>query len=153
MMQPSFFLRWICMYLDNIADPIYLQERCTIIIISSVFIDNILNVNLSCWMERFITATNKNPSISDILSLFGGTIVQMNRRPSVWCSKYYFFFHDFLKNSLQKSFQFVFLLFHKITKSFEFPKSIRNDEKINAWNIRRLVDESFVPATQWTTVL
>ena len=27
-----------------------------------------------------------------------------------------FFFHDFLQNSLQKSFQFIFLFFHKITK-------------------------------------
>ena len=32
-------------------------------------------------------------------------------------------------------------------KSFECPKSIRNYEKNNAWNIRRLVDESFVPST------
>ena len=30
-------------------------------------------------------------------------------------------------------------------KSFECPKSIRNNEKINnAWNIRRLVNEYFV---------
>ena len=33
-------------------------------------------------------------------------------------------------------------------KSFECPKSIRNYEKNNAWNIRRLVDKSFVPAAQ-----
>ena len=33
-------------------------------------------------------------------------------------------------------------------KSFECPKSIRNYEKNNAWNIRRLVDELFVPSTQ-----
>ena len=39
------------------------------------------------------------------------------------------------------------------TKSFECPKSIRNYEKNNAWNIRHLVDESFVPATQRTSVL
>jgi hypothetical protein len=36
------------------------------------------------------------------------TMGQTNRRPSVWCCKYYFF-HDFLQNSLQKSFQFIFL--------------------------------------------
>ena len=38
-------------------------------------------------------------------------------------------FHDFLQNSLQKSFQFIFLFFHKFTrieiKSFECHKSIR----------------------------
>ena len=33
-------------------------------------------------------------------------------------------------------------------KSFECPKSIRNYKKNNAWNIRRLVDKSFVPANQ-----
>ena len=38
-----------------------------------------------------------------------------------------FFFHDFLQNSLQKSFHFIFLFFYKITKikikSFECPKN------------------------------
>ena len=33
-------------------------------------------------------------------------------------------------------------------KSFECPKSIRNYIKKIAWNIRRLVDKSFVPANQ-----
>ena len=49
-----------------------------------------------------------------------------------------FFFIISCKNSLQKLFQFI----------FECPKSLRNYEKNNAWNIRRLVDESFVPSTQ-----
>ena len=58
-----------------------------------------------------------------------------------------FFFHNFLQNSLQKSFQFIFLFFHKFTKikikSFECPKSIRNYEKkimlgtSDAWSISR----------------
>ena len=38
-------------------------------------------------------------------------------------------------------------------KSFECPKFIRKYEKNNAWNIRRLVDESFVPSTQGPSVL
>ena len=63
------------------------------------------------------------------------------------------FSHNFLQNSLQKLLQFIFLLFYDFTKikikSFECLKSIRNYEKNNnAWNIRRLVDESFVPMTQ-----
>ena len=33
-------------------------------------------------------------------------------------------------------------------KSFEFPKSVRNYEKNNAWNIRCLVDESLSPIDQ-----
>ena len=39
-----------------------------------------------------------------------GPMGQMNRRPSVRCSKYYFF-HDFLQNSLQKYFQSICLFF------------------------------------------
>ena len=64
------------------------------------------------------------------------------------------FFHNFLQNSLQKLFQFI-LFFYEFTKikSFECPKFIRNYEKNNAWNIRRLVNESFVPATQQASVL
>ena len=38
-------------------------------------------------------------------------------------------------------------------KSFECPKSIRNYEKKYTWNVRRLVDESFVPSAQRTSVL
>ena len=44
-----------------------------------------------------------------------------------------FFSHDFLQNSLQKSFQFIFYFFYDFTKmnikSFGYPKSIRNYEK------------------------
>ena len=39
-------------------------------------------------------------------------------------------------------------------KNFEYPKSIRKyKKKINAWNIRHFVDESFVPANQQTIIL
>ena len=46
-----------------------------------------------------------------------------------------------------------FLIFHNFTKikmkSFECPMSIRNYENINnPWNIRPMVNESFVPSTQ-----
>ena len=65
-----------------------------------------------------------------------------------------FFFHTFLQNSLQQWFQFFFLFFYNFTKirinSFE---TLRNYEKYNACNIRCLVDESFVPANQQTSVL
>ena len=50
-------------------------------------------------------------------------------------------------------FQMLFF-FHKILKIFQFIyKSIRNYEKKNIWNVRRLVDESFVPSAQRTSVL
>ena len=54
------------------------------------------------------------------------------------------------------TYQLLFYIFETISKvfltkikikSFECPKSIRN-KKNNAWNIRHLVDELFVPATQ-----
>ena len=50
---------------------------------------------------------------------------------------------------------FIFLQNYKmIIKSFECPKYIRNYEKrICTWNVRHLVDESFVPSTQQTSVL
>ena len=38
-------------------------------------------------------------------------------------------------------------------ETFECPKSIRNYEKKNTWNVRRLVDESFVPSAQRTSIL
>ena len=84
------------------------------------------------------------------------TMGQTNRRPSVWCSKY-FFFSKILHNSLRKSFQFIFIFFYKIIKNkikiFECPKPIRNYEKKNTWNIKCLVDDSFVPLAHWTSVL
>ena len=38
-------------------------------------------------------------------------------------------------------------------KSFECPKSIRNYEKKNTWNVRHLVNKSFVQSAQQTRVL
>ena len=80
----------------------------------------------------------------------------MTCQPSIWCSMYFFFFHNFLQISLQKSFEFIifFYNFLKIKmKSFECPKSIKNHKKNNACNIRRLVDKAFVPVKQQTSVL
>ena len=61
------------------------------------------------------------------------------------------FFSEFLSKFFAKMFQFIFLFSYNFTKikikSFECPKSIKNYEKSNAWNIKRLVDESFVPST------
>ena len=74
----------------------------------------------------------KNPSIFNIIRWVAGSMRQTTHRPSVWCSKY-FFFHNFLQNYLQKLFQFISLFSYKFKKikilSFEWPKSIRNYEK------------------------
>ena len=57
-------------------------------------------------------------------------------------------------NDLKVSTTIIFFKFTKIKiKSFECPKSIRNYKKNNAWNIRRFVNESFVPANQQTSLL
>ena len=60
-----------------------------------------------------------------------------------------FFFIISCKIPCKNCFNLFFYKFTKIKiKSFECPKSIRNYEKNNAWNIRHLVNESFVPTTQ-----
>ena len=68
-----------------------------------------------------------------------------------------FFFIIFCKILGKNRFNLFFNFFYKFTKikmkSFEWPKSMRNYKKNNPWNIRRLVDESFVPANQRTSVL
>ena len=88
---------------------------------------------LMFWKLRATMCNIKHQSIYNIIRWVAGMMGQRNRRPSVWCSKY-FFFHDFLQNSLQKSFQFFFLIFFKKTskikiKSFECPKSIKSINK------------------------
>ena len=47
--------------------------------------------NIKCKTKLLITFI-KNPSIYNILHWFAWTMVQTNRQPSVWCSKYYYFF-------------------------------------------------------------
>ena len=68
-----------------------------------------------------------------------------------------FFFHKILQNSLQTPFQFIFLSFYKIAymkiKSFGCPIVYKKLWKKNAWNVRRLVHELFVPSAQRTSVL
>ena len=41
----------------------------------------------------------------------------MTRRPIVWCSKYYSFYHKILDSSLQKPFQVIFIFFMKFESS------------------------------------
>ena len=51
-------------------------------------------------------------------------------------------------------FSYVFYNFTKMNiKSFECPKAIRNYEKNNAWNIKRLVGDSFVQMNQQSSIL
>ena len=57
------------------------------------------------------------PSIYNKIRWFAWPMGQTTHQPSVWCSNYYFFFHNFLQNSLQKSFQLFFFIFLWIYKN------------------------------------
>ena len=59
---------------------------------------------------------------------------------------------SFWENCFNLSFISFINLQEKI-KSFECPESIKKYEKNNAWNIRPLVDESFVPLTKRPSLL
>ena len=83
------------------------------------FSSSSFSIQYHCYITvtlLIISTLNRNPSISNILRWVAGTMGQMNRRPSIWCSKY-FFFHDFLQNSLQKYFQSICLSFLKKYKN------------------------------------
>ena len=78
-------------------------------------------------------------------------LVHWDKWLSVWCSKYCFFFHDFLQNHLKKWFQCNFLKFINLQKiEFWVYKKLW---KTNAWNIWHLINDSFIPAKQQTSVL
>ena len=66
-------------------------------------------------------------------SSVAGPMGQMNRRPSVWCSKYYFFMIS-CKILCKKAFNSFYYFFYKITKiklmSFEYSKSIKSVKRI-----------------------
>ena len=82
-------------------------------------------------------------------------MAQMNRWPSVWCSKYYFF-SWFLAKFFSKFLSIYFLIFfYKITKmkikNFECPKSIKSMKKIilgtsDSWSTIRLSHRPSNPA-------
>ena len=68
---------------------------------------------------------------------------RLSHWPSVLCLKYYFF-HNFLQNFLQKSFQFIFFVF-----SFECPKFYFQSIKIilgpsDDWSMKRLTQRPSV---------
>ena len=84
-----------------------------------------------------------------------GPIGQTNHRPSDWCSKYYFFL-NFIGWGHSKLFTLIFV-FSKKNKQIDwkyFCKEFckKSGKKNNTWNIRRLVDDSFVPSGQRLSV-
>ena len=97
-----------------------------------------------------------NPSIYNLIRWFAGPMGQMNRQPSVWCSKNFFFIVSYrLRHS--KLFIFVFIILLKNIKINwnDFCKELCKIfwKKKKSWNIRCLVDDSFVPSARQTSVL
>ena len=80
--------------------------------------------------QLYFRHSRTNPKIRQssvqVIRWFAGMPEQGTHRPSILCSKYYFFFSQFLT----KSFPIIVLIyFFIIKKSFECPKSKRNNEK------------------------
>ena len=105
------------------------------------------------WAKNFIKHEIRQSLIYS--HRVAGTMGQMNHRPSVWCSKYYFF-RLFIDLGHLKLFTFIFVFFKKNKqidwKYFckEFCK--KSWKENNTWNIRRLVDNSFVQSAQRPSV-
>ena len=94
-------------------------------------------------------SSHRNPSIYNILQWVGWMMGQMNCRPRLWYSKYYFIFMISCKILCKNPFNLFsyFCFIKKITKikikSFECPKSIKKYKKIilgtsDSWSTIRL---------------
>ena len=98
-----------------------------------------------------------NLQYNTLVRWFAGTNDSSTKCPMFQVLFFFIFFSYFLAEFFTKIVSIYFFFFYKFTKikikSFECPKSIRNYKKNNAWNITRLVDESFVQANQQTSVL
>ena len=98
----------------------------------------------------------KSVNLQYILRLVAWTMGQTNRRPRVWCSKYYFFIL-FIDLGHSKLFIFIFVILqgNKKINWKDFCKELckKSWKKNNTWNIRCLVDDSFVPSSKQTSVL
>ena len=110
---------------------------------------------LSSWIAIIFEALRSkfNATIFNIIRWVGCTKDSLTKRLMF---QVLFFFTISCKNSLQTSFQFIFLSFNNFTKmkikSFKYSKSMRNYEKNYALNIRSLVDELFVTSTQRASI-
>ena len=109
-----------------------------------------VSLNTSQWRVRSSTI---NPSIYNIIRWFAGTPGQKTHQPSVWCSKHYFF--SLFLIDLWHSKLFISIIKKIENKLKQFLERILQEivGKNNTWNIRRLVNESFVQESQRTSVL
>ena len=96
-----------------------------------------------------VDSPTKNPTIYNIIRWFAGPMGQTTRRPSVWYSKYFFFTISYRFRAL-KTLYFNFCNFIKNKLKGVLQRFY--EKKNNTWNIRRLVDESFFPSAQRTSL-
>ena len=108
-----------------------------------------MHCKLNFWLEDQPLNESNVPKLKILQTSikYAGSLGRRTHRPSVWCSKYYFFFIISCKTLFKKCFNLFYLFFYIIKiKSFECPKYIRN-------YVSCLVNKSFVPSTQQTSVL
>ena len=107
----------------------------------------------SSIISKYVSWLCKNPSIYNILHWVAWTIGQTNCRPRVWCS----FFHTFYRFKALKTLYFYFCnSIKKWENKFKgFLQRILQDimKKDNAWNIMRLVNDSFVQSSKQPSIL
>ena len=114
------------------------KKRMKVILVT--YASFIYTFSSSVTLLQSFTTANKNQSVDNIIRWFAGTMGQTNRRPSVWCSKYHF----------------LFMISCKIAKNKKrglSALSIRNNEKMIILGTSVLVDYSFGPSFQRSTLL
>ena len=99
----------------------------------------------------------KQPIIQKSVNLQYNTLVCLadgTNHSSTKCLMFqeYFFFIKSQNIILKKNFTFFYKIMKMKIQSFECPKSLRRYGK-NTWNVRCLVNKSFVPSAQRTSVL
>ena len=102
---------------------------------------------ISCL--QFIKSDNLQ---STLVRWANGTMGQTTHHPSIWHSKYFFFIISYRLMAL-KTLCFHFGNLIKKNKRVYAKSFARFYEKKNTWKIKCFVDESFVPWTQWTSIL
>ena len=117
-----------------------------------------LRICCSSFPSWFISGLGNNVNAGITFEIWQSTIWYASWlvRWAKWLVKQVFdvpstiFFTISFKILYKNVFNLFFYFFYKLTRinSFECPKSMRNYKKDNAWNIRRLVNESYVLANQ-----
>ena len=88
-------------------------------------------------------AEHRNLTIYIIIRWLSGSLGQITCWPSVWCSKYYFFFIISCKILCKNRFYLFFWFFNN--KMFEFPNKLWKEKRMLGWWVVCPID----PASQY----